>query len=76
MSGFICHWEGEVIYYTITIISIQCNNAIPWSSAGQVVVEAGEQVLPGGGVELLRADLPLTAEFNKNLQRTHLETLR
>ena len=46
------------------------------SRSGQVVVEAGDQVLPGVGVELLRADLPLTAEFNKNLQRTHLETLR
>ena len=26
-------------------------------------------------MELLRADLPITAEFNKDLQRTHLETL-
>ena len=56
---------------------LQCNNYnIPWCRAGQVVVEAGDQLLPGGGVELLRADLPLTEEFNKNLQRTHLETLR
>ena len=51
-------------------------NTEPWPSAGQVVLEAGDQVVPGGGVELLRADLPLTAEFNENLQRTHLESLR
>ena len=48
----------------------------PWPSAGQVVLEAGDQVVPGGGLELLRADLPLTAEFTANLQRTHLESLR
>ena len=73
--------RGDILQYNnITKYQyIQYNtitNTEPWPSAGQVVLEAGDQVVPGGGVELLRADLPLTAEFNENLQRTHLESLR
>ena len=43
-----------------------------------MVVEAGDEMLPGTGLELLRAPLtfPLSEEFRQSLQRTHLETLR
>ena len=43
---------------------------------GEVVVEAGDQVLPGGGVQLLRAQLPITQQLSQDLLRTHLEDLR
>ena len=45
------------------------------SQTGQLVVEAGDHLLPGTGVELLRGSLPLTEEFQQNLARTHLETV-
>ena len=46
------------------------------SQTGQLVVEAGDQLLPGTGLELLRGALPLTEEFWLSLARTHLETVR